>query len=58
MSIFDSFERKHDYLVCVDSDGCVMDTMNALVDALLTGPEAFKGADPIDSYCGMWDTHM
>ena len=34
------------------------DTMNALVDALLTGPEAFKGSDPIDSYCGMWDTHM
>ena len=28
MSIFDFFERKHDYLVCVDSDGCVMDTMN------------------------------
>ena len=28
MSIFDSFKRKHDYLVCVDSDGCVMDTMN------------------------------
>ena len=28
MSIFDSFERKHAYLVCVDSDGCVMDTMN------------------------------
>ena len=28
MSIFDSFERKHDYLVCADSDGCVMDTMN------------------------------
>ena len=28
MSIFDSFERKHDFLVCVDSDGCVMDTMN------------------------------
>ena len=23
MSIFDSFERKHDFLVCVDSDGCV-----------------------------------
>lgn len=33
-------------------------TLNALVDALLTGPEAFKGKDPIDSYCGMWDTHM
>ncbi len=28
MSIFDSFERKHAYLICVDSDGCVMDTMN------------------------------
>ena len=28
MSIFDSFQRKHDFLVCVDSDGCVMDTMN------------------------------
>ena len=28
MSIFDSFVRNHDYLVCVDSDGCVMDTMN------------------------------
>ena len=34
------------------------DTMDALVEALLTGPEAFKGQDPIDSYCGMWDTHM
>jgi len=34
------------------------DTMDALVDALLTGPEAFKGKDPIDSYCGLWDTHM
>ena len=28
MSIFDSFQKKHDFLVCVDSDGCVMDTMN------------------------------
>ncbi len=28
MSIFDSFQKKHDYLICVDSDGCVMDTMN------------------------------
>ena len=34
------------------------DTMDALVDALMTGPEAFKGSDPIDSYCGLWDTHM
>lgn len=28
MSIFDTYEKKHEYLVCVDSDGCVMDTMN------------------------------
>ena len=21
------FKRKHDYLVCIDSDGCAMDTM-------------------------------
>ncbi len=28
MSVFDLFERKHDFLVCVDSDGCAMDTMN------------------------------
>lgn len=28
MSVFDSFVRKRDYLICVDSDGCVMDTMN------------------------------
>lgn len=28
MSVFDSFHPKHEYLVCVDSDGCVMDTMN------------------------------
>ncbi len=34
------------------------DTMDALVDALLTGPEGFKGKDPIDSFCGMWDTRI
>ena len=28
MTVFDTFVRKHDYLVCVDSDGCAMDTMN------------------------------
>lgn len=27
-TIFDSFVKKHDYLVCVDSDGCAMDTMD------------------------------
>ena len=28
MSIFGSYKRKKDMLVCVDSDGCAMDTMN------------------------------
>lgn len=27
MSVFDTFEKKRDYLICVDSDGCAMDTM-------------------------------
>lgn len=27
MSVFDTFIKKHDYLVCVDSDGCAMNTM-------------------------------
>lgn len=26
--MFDHYVRKHEFLVCVDSDGCVMDTMN------------------------------
>ena len=34
------------------------DTLAALVDALMEGPEAFKGTDPIDAYCGLFDTHM
>ena len=29
MSVFDSFVKKREFLVCVDSDGCVMDTMNS-----------------------------
>lgn len=33
-------------------------TLDALVDALTTGPEAFKGSDPIDSFCGLWDTRI
>ncbi len=33
-------------------------TMQALAEALVTGPEAFKGSDPIDSYCGLWDVHL
>ena len=31
-------------------------TMDALVDALTTGD--FRGTDPIDSFCGMWDTRI
>jgi len=34
------------------------ETMDALVEALIAGPEAFKGTDPIDSFCGMWDTRV
>ena len=33
-------------------------TLDALVEALMEGKEAFKGSDPIDAYCGMFDTHM
>ncbi len=33
-------------------------TMDALIDGLLTGPEAFKGKDPIDSFCGLWDARI
>ena len=43
------------YINAYDSND---DTMDALVDALVAGPEAFKGSDPIDAYCGMWDTRM
>ncbi len=27
-NVFDTFVKKHDWLVCVDSDGCAMDTMD------------------------------
>lgn len=33
-------------------------TLDALVDALGSGKDAFKGKDPIDSFCGLWDTHL
>ena len=33
-------------------------TFDALVDALMKGPGAFKGKDPIDSFCGLFDTHL
>lgn len=33
-------------------------TLDALIDKLMTGEEAFKGKDPVDSYCGIFDTHI
>lgn len=34
------------------------DTLDALVENLMAGPEAFKGSDPIDSFCGLWDAKI
>ena len=33
-------------------------TLDALVDALMSGADAFKGTDPIDSFCGLWDAKI
>ena len=33
-------------------------TMEALVDKLLSGNDAFVGSDPIDSFCGLWDAKI
>ena len=33
-------------------------TMEALVENLLSGPQAFRGSDPIDSFCGLWDAKI
>ena len=41
------------YINAYDSND---DTMDALADALITGD--FRGTDPIDSFCGMWDTRI
>ena len=43
------------YINAYDSND---DTMDALADALVAGPDAFKGKDPIDSFCGLWDTRL
>ena len=34
------------------------DTLDALIDKLMTGPDAFKGQDPIDSFCGLIDARI
>jgi len=40
----------------------IYDTMDSTLDALvadiMAGPEVFRGKDPIDSFCGLFDTHM
>ncbi len=33
-------------------------TMTALVENLVSGADAFKGTDPIDSFCGLWDAKI
>ena len=33
-------------------------TLDALVEKLTKGAQAFIGKDPIDSFCGMWDTRL
>ena len=33
-------------------------TLDALVDKLLAGPEAFTAIDPIDSFCGLFDARL
>lgn len=33
-------------------------TFDALVEDLLIGPDAFKGTDPIDSFCGLFDARL
>ena len=43
------------YINAYDSRPC---TMDALLEKLLAGPEAFTGIDPIDSFCGLWDTRL
>ena len=43
------------YINAYDSS---VSTMDALVEKLLDGPDAFTGVDPIDSFCGLWDSKI
>ena len=43
------------YINAYDSEAC---TMEKLVEKLTEGPEAFKGKDPIDSFCGLFDAKI
>lgn len=33
-------------------------TLEVLVEKLMAGKDAFVGQDPVDSFCGMWDTRL
>lgn len=33
-------------------------TLDALVRKLMAGPDAFTGEDPVDAFCGVWDTRL
>ncbi len=43
---------------CINAYDSRPHTVDALVEKHLTGPGAFTGKDPIDSFCGMWDTRI
>ena len=43
------------YINAYDSEAS---TMEKLVDKLMAGPDAFKGKDPIDSFCGLFDAKI
>lgn len=43
------------YINTYDAKGS---TFDALAAKIMDGPEAFKGIDPIDSYCGLFDARL
>ena len=87
-SNFNDFVKRKEFLVCVDSDGCAIDSMNIKhfncfgpcmvkrwdlfeweteilsrwnevnLFTLTRGIIRFKRKDPIDSFCGLWDTKI
>lgn len=42
------------YINCYDAAPW---TLEALVDKLM-GKSPFTGTDPVDAFCGLWDTHL
>ena len=40
-NVFEKYEKKNEFLVCVDSDGCAMDTME-IKHRECFGPEMIK----------------